>query len=73
VNAVYTPPEQRRKGYATAAVAALSGMLLAAGKDFCCLYTDVANPTSNSIYRKIGYRPVREDAELVFVQPQSVD
>jgi predicted GNAT family acetyltransferase len=66
VNAVYTPPEQRRKGYATAAVGALSGMLLAAGKDFCCLYTDVANPTSNSIYRKIGYRPVRDDAELLF-------
>jgi predicted GNAT family acetyltransferase len=24
------------------------------------LYTDLANPTSNSIYRRIGYRAVAE-------------
>lgn len=66
VSAVYTPPIHRRKGYATAVVAALSERLLSSGKDFCCLYTDLANPTSNSIYAKIGYEPIRDDVRVVF-------
>ena len=60
VNAVYTPPEWRRRGYATACVAGLSTLLLAQGYEFCVLYTDLANPTSNAIYSRIGYRPVRD-------------
>jgi predicted GNAT family acetyltransferase len=66
VNAVYTPAPHRRRGYATAAVATLSDTLLKAGRRFCCLYTDLANPTSNSIYAKIGYRPIRDDVEIAF-------
>lgn len=66
INTVYTPPRFRRVGYATAAVATLSDMLLKAGRRFCCLYTDLANPTSNSIYAKIGYRPIRDDVEIDF-------
>jgi hypothetical protein len=66
INTVYTPPEYRRCGYAGAAVAALSAMLLADGRRFCCLYTDVANLTSNSIYARIGYVPIREDQEIAF-------
>ncbi len=66
INTVYTPPRFRRSGYATAAVAALSGRLLDARRRFCCLYTDVANPTSNSVYAKIGYRPVRDEVEITF-------
>ena len=58
VNLVYTPPENRRHGYATALVAAVSAEGLKRGKEFCVLYTDLMNPTSNSIYQKIGYRPV---------------
>ncbi len=58
VNAVYTPPPLRGRGYATACVAALSQVILDSGKSYCCLFTDLANPTSNSIYSKIGYRPV---------------
>ena len=60
VNGVYTPAPWRRHGYATACVAALSEVLLARGFEFCVLYTDLANPTSNSIYTRIGYRPVRD-------------
>lgn len=60
VNFVYTPPESRGKGYASACVAALSQRLLDEGNDFCCLYTDLSNPISNSIYQKIGYRPVSD-------------
>ncbi|HUF72129.1 MAG TPA: GNAT family N-acetyltransferase [Gammaproteobacteria bacterium] len=66
ISAVYTPPAYRRKGYATASVSALSQMLLSSGKTFCCLYTDLDNPTSNSIYRRIGYVPVRDDMEIEF-------
>ncbi|MEL6699776.1 MAG: GNAT family N-acetyltransferase [Bacteroidota bacterium] len=54
---VYTPTEFRRRGYATACVAALSQKLLA-DYDFCALFTDLNNPTSNSIYQKIGYKPL---------------
>lgn len=60
VNAVYTPPEWRGRGYATACVAELSRRLLGSGFDFCVLYTDLGNRTSNSIYTRIGYRPVRD-------------
>ena len=39
------------------------------GRDFCFLFTDVSNPTSNSIYRRIGYEPVAEVVELRFGSP----
>lgn len=58
VNLVYTPPAWRRRGYAGACVAALSQRLLDEGWQSCALFTDLANPTSNSIYQKIGYQPV---------------
>jgi hypothetical protein len=57
VNLMYTPPEDRRKGYATACVARLSQALLDEGFQFCTLFTDMANPTSNAIYLRIGYVP----------------
>ena len=62
VNFVYTPAALRGRGYATAAVAALSQHLLDQGNRYCCLYTDLANPTSNAIYQRIGYRPIRDAA-----------
>jgi hypothetical protein len=60
VNLVYTPPHKRGRGYATACVAELSRQLLQEGNRFCCLYTDLDNPTSNAIYARIGYRPVSD-------------
>src|SRR6185295_4777919 len=63
---VYTPPALRARGYASVAVAALSEALLRAGRSFCFLYTDLANPTSNSIYAKIGYRPVSDAITIRF-------
>jgi hypothetical protein len=58
VSQVYTPPAFRRRGYASAVVAAVSQLILDSGKRHAVLFTDLANPTSNSIYRKLGYRPV---------------
>jgi RimJ/RimL family protein N-acetyltransferase len=66
---VYTPPELRGRGYASACVAALSQFLLDAGRQQCYLYTDLANPTSNKIYQAIGYRPVGDALEMRFMQP----
>ncbi len=66
VSLVYTPVEQRGRGYASAIVAALSQSLLDAGHTYCALYTDPGNTTSNSIYQKIGYRPVSDAAEFRF-------
>lgn len=58
ITLVFTPPEHRRRGYASACVADLTQRLLDQGLAYCCLFTDLANPTSNSIYQAIGYRPV---------------
>jgi uncharacterized protein len=71
IGPVYTPPELRGRGYATALTAELSqqlldGRLYPGGRRFCFLYTDLANPTSNAIYERIGYRRVAEAAEVVF-------
>jgi uncharacterized protein len=66
VGPVYTPPERRGRGYATALTAELSQRLLAAGSRFCFLYTDLANPAANAIYARIGYRRVCESAEIAF-------
>lgn len=54
---VYTPPEQRGRGYASAVVAAISQRELDAGARWCSLFTDLANPTSNHIYAQLGYEP----------------
>ena len=56
---VYAPPAFRGRGYATGLVAALTRSLLGQGRT-CILYTDAANPTSNGIYERIGYRQIGE-------------
>lgn len=66
IGPVYTPPERRGRGYASALVARLSRQLLERGAHFCTLYTDLANPTSNGVYRRIGYRRVMEAVEIGF-------
>jgi len=63
---VYTPPYFRKKGYATACVAAVSQIGLDRGFKKCVLYTDLANPTSNSIYQKIGYKPICDSVMIGF-------
>jgi predicted GNAT family acetyltransferase len=64
INAVYTPPECRGRGYASTCVAQLTQRMLDGGKKFCFLYTDAANPTSNKIYQQIGYEFVCDWVKL---------
>ena len=66
IGPVYTPGELRGRGYGTAVTAAVSQMMLGRGHRFCFLYTDLANPTSNSIYMRIGYEPVCDSREIAF-------
>jgi predicted GNAT family acetyltransferase len=58
IGPVYTPVELRGHGYASKMTAVVSQQLLDEGLDFCFLYTDLGNPTSNRIYQQIGYTPV---------------
>src|SRR5262249_59603573 len=58
IGPVYTPPEHRGHGYASACLAMLSQHLLESGRRFCFLFTDLANATSNHIYQAVGYNPV---------------
>lgn len=63
IGPVYTPPRWRGNGYAASTVAALSQQVLDAG-DRVCLYTDQANPVSNALYERLGYRPVVDNVQL---------
>ena len=59
VGPAYTPPDRRNSGYGSALVAGVSSAPRAEGLH-CILYTDLGNPTSNSIYRAVGYKAVAE-------------
>jgi hypothetical protein len=72
IGPVYTPPELRRRGYASAVTAATSQAELDRGRRFIFLFTDLSNPTSNKIYQQIGYEPVIDVDQLTFV-PVSED
>jgi hypothetical protein len=66
IGPVYTPPELRGHGYATSLTAEVSSRLLNGGRRFCFLYTNLANPTSNAIYQRIGYVRVCESRQISF-------
>jgi predicted GNAT family acetyltransferase len=67
IGPVYTPPPMRARGYASSLTAAASAHQLEHGRRFCFLFTDLANPTSNKIYRAIGYEPVCDVDQYRFV------
>ena len=63
---VYTPPMHRKRGYASTLVAGVSQRMIAGGRRFCFLYTDLANPTANELYRRIGYEQVATAGDIAF-------
>jgi predicted GNAT family acetyltransferase len=65
---VYTPPASRRRGYGAAVTAACTADALECGADHVVLFTDLANPTSNAIYQRLGYRPLA-DRRVVRFEP----
>jgi len=68
ISGVYTPKEERGKGYAYTLVYTLSKKCLDEGAEYCVLYTDANYPISNHIYEKIGYVPKTECEELEFYE-----
>ncbi len=66
VGPVYTPAQSRRRGYGAAVTAAVSRSALRAGAGEVLLFTDLANPTSNALYQRLGYRPVQDRLVLGF-------
>jgi predicted GNAT family acetyltransferase len=68
IGPVFTPRDRRRRGYGSALVAGVSAAVRARGTR-CILYSDLGNPTANSIYRKLGYRAVVEGLRYRFDQP----
>ncbi len=63
IGEVYTPPHLRGKGYSYACVWHLTQKLFADGYEYAALYADNANPYSNKVYQKIGYKKVIEHHE----------
>lgn len=66
IGPVYTLPEHRRRGYGAAVTAAATQWALDTGVESVVLFTDLANPTTNALYPRIGYRPVHDAVELRF-------
>lgn len=64
ISGVYTTPENRLNGYASAAVATTSQLMLDAGHRFCVLFADRADPHANSVYQKIGYKPIFKNVNI---------
>jgi predicted GNAT family acetyltransferase len=65
---VYTPPASRRRGYGAAITAACTADALECGAAHVVLFTDLANPTPNAIYQRLGYRPLA-DRRVVRFEP----
>jgi predicted GNAT family acetyltransferase len=72
IGPVYTPPELRGRGYAGGATAAVSQAALDAGVREVVLYTDLANPVSNALYERLGYRAVEDRVILSFQPPATL-
>ncbi|EST37684.1 hypothetical protein N566_11710 [Streptomycetaceae bacterium MP113-05] len=68
IGPVYTPRRHRGRGYGAAATAARSQAALNAGVGDVLLFTDLANPTSNALYRRLGYRPLGDYTSYEFAR-----
>jgi predicted GNAT family acetyltransferase len=70
IGPVYTPPELRGRGFGGAATAAVTRAALDDGAEEVVLFTDLANPTSNTLYQRLGYRPISDWTVLRFAGPE---
>jgi len=70
IGPVYTPLEHRRHGFGAAVTAAAVDWALAAGASRVVLFVDQANPTSNRLYQRLGFRPAHDSVELSFRPPR---
>ncbi|HYN63063.1 MAG TPA: GNAT family N-acetyltransferase [Candidatus Limnocylindrales bacterium] len=68
IGPVYTPPSDRGHGFASNLTASVSRALMAEGRRYCFLYTNLANATANKIYQAIGYEPVTDALMVAFTR-----
>jgi predicted GNAT family acetyltransferase len=66
IGPVYTPPPSRGRGYGSAVTAAITELAVRLGAESVVLFTDLANPTSNSIYSRLGYEPVEDRVVITY-------
>jgi GNAT superfamily N-acetyltransferase len=71
IGPVYTPREHRKHGYGSAVTAAAAQWAIDRGADHVVLFTDLANPTSNSIYQQVGFVPVADAVDVTFAPPRT--
>jgi ribosomal protein S18 acetylase RimI-like enzyme len=67
IGPVYTPPAHRGHGYAAAATTAATRLAQERGARQVVLFTDLANPTSNALYQRLGYRRLQDNLWLRFL------
>ena len=65
IGPIYTPEEFRKNGFASALTSEITKILISQGA-LPTLYTQASNPTSNKIYRDLGYSLVDENRRVVF-------
>ncbi|MEU4421281.1 GNAT family N-acetyltransferase [Actinoplanes sp. NPDC024001] len=66
IQSVYTPATHRRRGFGGAATTVATQAALDDGAAHVVLFTDLANPTSNALYQRLGYRPIEDRAVVKF-------
>ena len=66
IGPVYTPPELRGRGFGGAATVAITQAALDDGADGVVLFSDLTNLASNTLYQRLGYRPVSDWTVLRF-------
>ena len=66
IGPVYTPTTERGRGYGSAVTAAAAQWAREHGADDVVLFTDLANPTSNTVYQRIGFEPVSDYDRIDF-------
>jgi predicted GNAT family acetyltransferase len=66
IGQVYTPPEHRNRGYGAAVTVATTRLAFDYGASAVILFTDLANPTSNALYARLGYEPVEDKVVIAF-------
>lgn len=66
IGQVYTPPEHRNRGYGAAVTVATTRLAFGYGATSAILFTDLANPTSNALYARLGYQPVEDKVVIAF-------
>ena len=66
IGPVFTPRKSRGRGYGSAVSAAAAHLARLDGVDDVVLFADLANPTSNAIYQRIGFEAIAESVRFDF-------